>query len=173
MSAITLGVLRENLLYSPETGFFTWLVVKRPGQAVGDVAGSVNKAGYRVIQLDGRIYKAHRLAWLYVHGVWPANTIDHINGAKSDNRIANIREATCQQNGANRRGPNRNATCGIRGVYWSKAHSRWKASIGHENKRRFLGLFASKDDAANAYNAAAAILYGEFYKNGLAGMAQG
>ncbi len=47
------------------------------------------------------MYKAHRLAWFYVHGVWPKEQIDHINGDKADNCIANLRLADFSKNQAN------------------------------------------------------------------------
>ena len=56
------------------------------------MAGSVHSTGYVRIGIDGRKYTSHRLAWLYVHGVWPSDQIDHINRNRSDNRIANLRE---------------------------------------------------------------------------------
>lgn len=49
---------------------------------VGDVAGCVDKDGYIQIRLKGKMYPAHRLAWLYVYGEWPQDEIDHINCVK-------------------------------------------------------------------------------------------
>lgn len=93
MSELTLERVKELLHYDQETGLFYWNA-KRGRCAKLSVAGSWNSYGYRRIKVDGRGYPAHRLAWLHVHGRWPQGEIDHINGIKHDNRIANLCEAT-------------------------------------------------------------------------------
>lgn len=93
MSELTLERVKELLNYDPETGLFSWNA-KRGRCAKLAVAGSWNSYGYRRITVDGRGYPAHRLAWLHVHGRWPQGEIDHINGIKHDNRLANLCEAT-------------------------------------------------------------------------------
>jgi HNH endonuclease len=55
------------------------------------VAGYVNSDGYRVIELDGREYYAHDLAWLHQTGEWPKGRIEHINGNRDDNRWSNLK----------------------------------------------------------------------------------
>jgi hypothetical protein len=88
---LTAERLRERLRYDAETGAFTRRVGSSNARA-GDMAGSVHSTGYVRISIDGGKYTAHHLAWLYVHGVWPSDQIEHINGKRSDNRIANLRE---------------------------------------------------------------------------------
>ena len=101
---LTLDRLCEVLSYDPETGDFTWLVTRGHNAPAGTKASqSVNSQGYRQVHVDRVGYKAHRLAWFYVYGVWPQLGLDHINGIKHDNRIANLREATRQQNRLNSR----------------------------------------------------------------------
>ena len=85
--SLTAERLREVLDYDPDTGVFTRKVRTASSVKVGDVAGSLNGKGYIRIRVDGRLYFAHRLAWLYVHGEWPVDQVDHINGIKNDNRI--------------------------------------------------------------------------------------
>lgn len=97
--------LKEVLDYDPATGVFTWRVELNARGKVGDPAGC-NSWGYRVIRIDGRLYGAHRLVWLYVHGRWPDAMIDHVNGDRSDNRIENLREANSVQNAHNAKRPN-------------------------------------------------------------------
>ena len=147
--SLTAERLREVLHYDPETGVFTWRV--RAGHAkIGDVAGGYDGRGYRVIGVDGALYRAHRLAWLYTTGAWPADQIDHINGARDDNRFANLREATHRENGQNRTAHPFN-TSGHPGVCWHKAAQKWMAQIRTSQKHRYLGLFSTPEEAAAAY----------------------
>jgi len=111
MSALTHARLTEVLFYCPETGIFRHIdrPVRRSYGDVqinlrfsGKIAGTINKHGYRIISLDNRKYKAHRLAWFYVHGRWPVDQIDHINRCPGDNRLVNLREASPSLNSLNR-----------------------------------------------------------------------
>ena len=88
---LTAERLRERLHYDAETGVFTRRFGSGHARA-GDMAGTVHRTGYVRISIDGGKYTAHHLAWLYVHGVWPSDQIEHINRKRSDNRIANLRE---------------------------------------------------------------------------------
>lgn len=105
------------------------------------------KNGYRVIRIDDALYLAHRLAWFYVTGNWPANQIDHINGVRDDNRFSNLREATNLQNAHNRK-YNRNKS-GFQGV--RKENSKWLAEIKINYKAVRLGLFNTPEEAHCAY----------------------
>ena len=102
---LTAERLREVLAYDPDTGVFTWKARTSPFSRVnvGDVAGNLRRDGYIEICVDGRKHQSHRLAWLYVYGEWPADQIDHINGIRTDNRIANLREANNAENHHNLR----------------------------------------------------------------------
>lgn len=136
---ITQTRLRELLQYAPETGEFTWKV-SRPRAKAGAVAGAIDHYGYVVIRLDGRLYKAHRLVWLYVHGVWPLKNIDHINRIKNDNRLENLRLADQSINMHNvdvRVG----SKSGVAGVTWRADRKKWNARIKIGYKNFNLGLF--------------------------------
>jgi hypothetical protein len=104
---------------------------------------------------------AHRLAWLYVHGKYPTDAIDHVNRERDDNRISNLRECQNWQNSANRSMRADNSS-GIRGVHFSKKKKKWVAMIGDKGSRKYLGIYESKESAHQAYKAASETLYGEF-----------
>jgi hypothetical protein len=155
--------IRDYLSYDPETGVFLW--IKRPPYAnrvkTGVVAGNVWKDGYRTIMFRGRKHQAHRIAWWWVHGVWPPSDLDHKDLDKDNNRIGNLRLATDSQNQANA-GPPRHNTSGFKGVYFKKREGRWVAAIGVGGIKRYLGYFDTAADAARAYDAAAHQHFREF-----------
>jgi hypothetical protein len=131
--------LRELLEYAPETGEFIWKV-SHPRAAAGAVAGAEDHYGYVVIRLDGRLYKAHRLAWLYVYGVWPDKNIDHVNRVKNDNRMVNLRLADQSVNMHNV-GARVSSKSGVAGVTWRGDRKKWNARIKVGYKNFNLGLF--------------------------------
>jgi hypothetical protein len=154
---ITQSILALNLNYYPFTGLFIWN--RQLGRVKkGDLAGTVNSNGYVQIRIRGKIYLAHRLAWLYVHGEFPNTMLDHINMDKKDNRIANLRLATKSQNSQNTLKSAAN-TSGYKGVSWYDRSKKWRASIKLNQKFKHLGLFESKEDAYEAYKKAAKELH--------------
>lgn len=147
---ITQSRLKELLHYEPDTGVFTWLVRTSDSVRIGDLAGGCHGNRYRRIRIDGKLYLAHRLAWLYMTGAWPDNQIDHVNGVRDDNRIANLREATNAENQQNRAKDVRN-TSGFPGVSWCRRDSKWRGLIKFEGRQKYLGVFDSPADAHAAY----------------------
>lgn len=157
---LTAAELRELLHYEPSTGTFTWLVDKASTVKAGRVAGGLDGEGYIKIKINYKFYLAHRLAWLYMTGAWPERHIDHINGERPDNRWCNLRPADKIQNGANRR-TGKNNTSGIKGVRWCSITDKWQARL----RRKHLGSYATKEEAAAAYAAAAKELFGEYARS--------
>ena len=153
--------LREVLRYDPLTGVFCWRVTRSPNARAGSIAGCINAQGYVKISIDRRIHSAHRLAWLYTHGVWPAGDIDHKDAVRSNNSIANLRPATDSENGANARRPSDN-TSGFKGVCWNGQHKRWVARIKAHGRRVHIGYFDNPAIAHKAYVAKAVELFGDF-----------
>lgn len=154
--------LRSIVSYEPTTGVFTRIVKTSNRIQVGDVAGlNIESTGYRKFTFRGRQHQAHRLAWLYVHGEWPTLHLDHINGDKADNRIANLREATMSQNLANTRLRSDNQS-GRKGVFFHKRDKKWIARICVRGRKRVLGYFDDPDMAHDAYVNAAKTFFGEF-----------
>lgn len=147
-SSLTAECLRERLHYNPDTGIFTWIV--RPAQCVhiGDVAGCLYD-GYRNILIFNQKYKAHRLAWLYMTGEWPAEETDHKNGVRSDNRWCNLRLADKQLNMQNKRTAQKNNLLGFLGV--SKHKKKFQASISFNGAKVYLGVYETPELAHAAY----------------------
>jgi hypothetical protein len=162
---LTQAYLKSVLNYDPETGIFTW--AERPvthqrmkiwnKRFAGKIAGGKNKKGYIEIGLLGRLFKAHRLAWLYMTGEWPKGQGDHENRNRSDNRWGNLRDATHGQNRANSR-PNSGRS--LKGAYESK--KGWDAAITTGGKRKHLGTFDCPAAAHFAYVVAADKCHGKF-----------
>ena len=148
--------VRELLQYESDTGRFFW-------RNDGSEAGTYT-LGYRAIRINGRRYFAHRLAWLYVCGRWPRDQIDHIDRDKSNNRIANLREATASQNRFNRWVSYKNRS-GIRGVRFEPKRKRWRADIRKNGRTLFLGRYETPSEAMAVYARAAQENSGEFACN--------
>ena len=126
-----------------------WKVRKTNSVKIGDIAKSVDGKGYIHVSIDGKRYKAHRLIWMFVYGYMPENQIDHINRVRDDNRIENLREVSQSCNTQNS-GIRSDNTSGIKGIYWHKKRNNWAARITVNGKRKNLGGFKNKVDAAKA-----------------------
>lgn len=173
--------ISELLAYDPDTGILTWK--ERPARLfnagfrtrehsaaiwnaknAGRPFGRITANGYLRGTVLGRKVMAHRLAWGIVHGVAPDGEIDHINGIRHDNRIANLREADRQGNCRNRAAVAGSTSKHI-GVSWNSKMMMWRAQISVDGKNTHLGYFVSEADAAAAYRTAAKSHYGEFHRH--------
>lgn len=152
--------LRRVLAYDPNTGDFRWLVREDRERDwntrwAGKVAGAILPVGYRYINVGSKLQLAHRLAWLWMTGSWPAAQIDHINRDRADNRWVNLREATNQQNQLNVGLRSTNGS-GVTGVSWDKRKHRWYATITVDGHMKNLGRYEDIADAIAARQAAEA-----------------
>lgn len=147
-TSLTQEHLKSLLTYNPDTGDFRWRVNCGTRAKAGALAGAKNSEGYIHIQICRRKYRAHRLAWLYTFGYCPAE-IDHINRAKDDNRIANLRSVTHAENGQNQKRPSNN-TSGHIGVDYHKRSQKWRARIKIDGKLKDIGYFTTVEEAAAA-----------------------
>jgi hypothetical protein len=161
-------ILHYNLL----TGIWTWLVNKNPRARLGDIAGCIacqrhrkgdgceGKLHYLKIRIDGKLYLAHQLAFLYMTGSL-VKEIDHIDGNGLNNRWNNLRECTRSQNKANITKLSNNSS-GYKGVYWRKDRQKWIPSIDCEGRTYHLGCYSNIEDAKAAYDAKSKELFGGF-----------
>lgn len=146
-TTLTAAMLREVLDYCPESGEFSRRISARAGKPVG----RVRPDGYLVISVDDRLYLAHRLAWLHVYGAWPSGRIDHINGNPTDNRLANLREATNGENMQNQRRAHCNSQTGVLGVHYHEENGNYVAQIRVDGKVRHIGSYRTAEEAHYAY----------------------
>jgi hypothetical protein len=145
--------LKEVLHYPPDTGIFTWATDMGGRGKAGAVAGWYQR-GYTVIGVLGERVHAHRLAWFFVRGQWPAQQLDHINGDKQDNRIENLREVSDLENKHNIRKAQSNNRSGFLGVAPTANKKRWVATITTNRRQQYLGTFDDPAQAHAAYLAA-------------------
>lgn len=151
---ISVADVNSVLRYESESGEFIWLKYSSRG-AIGTKAGNVCRhLGYRRIQIRGRSYYAHRLAFLLMTGRWPVGEIDHLDLDRSNNKWENLRECSHSQNGQNCR-PRRTNKSGFKGVSFDRRRNKWRACISVGGKSLSLGMFYDKADAAAAYDIAA------------------
>lgn len=146
---LTKKQLHQLLAYNAKTGVFTWKVDRKKLVKAGEIAGHRNKKGYIDITVDGFYCPGHRLAWFYVHGAWPTNEIDHIDGNRSNNAIANLRDVSRTINQQNqKRARSNNKSSGVLGV--SKDRNSWVARI-RANGSMHSSSHPTKELAAAAY----------------------
>lgn len=145
---LTVSRLRELLHYDPQTGIFRWRVARRPNIKAGDEAGWLHKDGCRMIGIDQREYKAHRLAWFYMTGHWPVE-IDHRNGARGDNCFENLRELPHALNLQNQRRAKSTNRTGLLGV--TLFNGTFRAQIMLNGKNIYLGCYPTAEAAHRAY----------------------
>jgi hypothetical protein len=157
---LTAARLREVLNYNPKTGEFSWVQNWTPRATLGFGKGRRKKVGtikwcgrkrgqakYRVIGIDGRLYFAHRLAWLWMTGKWPKHEVDHRDRDGLNNRWRNLRDVTRKQNEANKK---------HKRISWSTRDRRWVVHYSFEQRAdaedlvRLIGVWHHKVFAKTA-----------------------
>lgn len=153
--------LEANFVY--KNGKLYWKSDRNAQIKAGNLAGSISVHGYVVVSLKGRSYLAHRLIWV-MHGNDPAETVDHINRDRSDNRIENLRSASKGQQLLNT-GLRSDNKSGIKGVSWHKPTGTWRGQVWHQGKAYSAGYFHLKEECADAVKALRERLHGEFARH--------
>jgi len=156
-----LDLLRAWVDYDPETGILVRKKTLGKRGRAGEILGYRKTEGYVACPLLKKTYYAHHLAWAIYYGEIPELEIDHINGVKWDNRIANLRQVTATQNAYNAATRSDNAS-GARGVFKLKNQEKWISYITYQGKRMNLGTFNSFEDAVSVRKQAEAFYHGEF-----------
>lgn len=143
--------LQETVRYDWSTGIFTNLLDRGKKAKAGAPIGFLEKTGYLQARIDGRTYRLHQLAWLYMRGYWPEGVMDHINGNKADNRWANLRLVNHTINNQNKRGATSRNKTGFLGVSVVAESGNFLAQIKYGGKQRRLGEFPTPELAHAAY----------------------
>lgn len=146
---LTPELARRWIAYNPTSGNLTWLRSPRYRIPEGSRVCGLNLRGYVQVCLLGGKYTGHRLAWFLHFGEWPKLGLDHINGLRSDNRLANLRDVGQAVNNQNRRSAQRSNSTGFLGV--SRFKNRFKAVITVDGKILNLGNYRTPQEAHTAY----------------------
>lgn len=133
--------LQSILAYESKTGVFRF-------KKNNKIAGSINSNGYLIITINKNKYRAHRIAFLFVHGYLPT-LIDHRDKNKLNNSIDNLRDCTPSENQYNTNIQTNNKS-GVKGVFFRKSKNRWIAQIKHNYKNIHIGSFIDKESAEKA-----------------------
>lgn len=150
---ITQSELKEILDYDPETGIFRWKIAVAKKIKIGSIAGCKHPTGL-VIKINGKIYSARRLAWVYVYGIDPESfRVSPLDGDIYNNKICNLRIITRSELGIGLRKnmkPHSTNKSGITGVSWNNGKGRWVATIYISGKLKHLGYFENLISAKKA-----------------------
>lgn len=149
---MTQEFIKQFLHYDPETGEWTWIKSVNSRVEAGDAAGTISVHGYRIITLFTGKYRAARLAFLYMTGVWPTQEVDHIDRCKLNDRWENLRDVSRSENQINR-DMQFNNTSGAVGVYWRSEKNKWCAQVKRDNEVQHIGYYETIEEAVAAREA--------------------
>jgi hypothetical protein len=160
---ITQKIVKHYFELKDDCLYWKNVVHLNQSKLIGQKAGSIHSTGYKHITFNGKVYKSHRLIWLYVYGYLPKE-IDHINGDRQDNRLENLREVTRSQNQFNKCLA-KNNTSGTKGVSWHKKSKSWTVRLCINKKPKHLGYFKDLELANLVAQEARNKYYGEYARH--------
>lgn len=155
--------MKEYLRYEPDSGRFIWIKSPSANVNVGAIAGGPDAGGYWRISLLGKFHSAHRLVFLYLNGEMPKGEVDHINGDKADNRLANLRICERGQNCQNVR-VRKDNRLGIKGLRITKSGTIEAQVIAR--KQRHSKTFSTIEEAQSWLTQKREEVHGNFARNG-------
>ena len=142
-----------------------WKTSRIGASTIGKGSYIHKSTGYKLLKVDYRQYREHRLVWLYVHGTLP-KMLDHIDGDKTNNDINNLRKSTQSQNMHNMTLSSHN-TSGVKGVSWNKRAQKWRARIKLKGKEIHIGNFVTLEQAEVSIHKARKKLHKQFANHGV------
>lgn len=152
------------MIYNESNGNFYWRTNKSKRIRAGDLAGYTNEDGYKFIRIDNKLYREHRLAWIYMYGEF-SGEIDHIDNNPSNNKIENLRVCTSSQNKQNMR-KRKDNTSGVKGLHWYKAYNKWQVNLTVNGKTKFYGYYSDFFEACCVIHSNRNKIHGEFANHG-------
>ena len=148
---------RLHELFEYRDGSLIWKTTRNAGKVAGTLDTST---GYWRINIDGKMYRLHRMIFLYHNGYLTEGLqIDHADGNRTNNLIDNLREVTNQQNQFNAKTSSRNKS-GIKGVSWNEEKQKWEVRIMVDGRNKFIGYYDTLEEAGAASIAARNNLHG-------------
>ena len=145
--------LKSKISYDSNTGNFRYKIKASQNTNVGDIVGGFDKDGYCQIPFNNKLYKGHRIAWLFYYDEQPDKMIDHKDSNPSNNCIFNLRLATKSENNQNQKIARSDNKSGYLGVSINKNSRKnpYTASIGLNGKVIRIGSFPTAELAHAAY----------------------
>lgn len=143
--------IKATFNYVAETGNIFWRKPANNKRKKNNLAGCLQADGRVRIKFKGKNYYAYRIAWLLSQGRWPTGQIDHIDGNPSNNRLSNLRDVSKSVNQQNRKHCNTTNQSKLLGVSSHKQTGKFQAEIKICGASKYLGLFATPQEAHAAY----------------------
>ena len=157
---LTQTEFKSRFKYDPDTGLFTRIKCFH-SRYIGEAVGCIDKDGYLIINISKKLYKAHRLAFLYMTGSFPASTVDHIDRNKINNKWENLRDVSMSVNKQNMVNARKGNSTGFLGVSFCNTYKKFVAGIKVNGKRKQIGYYATPELAHTAYLATKKVLHAQ------------